>query len=74
MAEKGNTISVVYDTTKEVRLQEMNISYTNLINIGKTKNETFTTFWKIKMYLLKRDRLVNCVFYRQGENTEMSST
>lgn len=69
MTEKGNTVSMVCDTTKEVRLQKMIISYTNVIDIMKTKNKTFATFWKINMYLLKRDRPVNCLFYRQGKKT-----
>lgn len=36
MAEKGNTIIAVCDTTKEIRLQEI-ISYAKLADITKTK-------------------------------------
>lgn len=41
MAEKGNTITMVCDTTKETRLQEMIMSYTYLTDIKEREVVNF---------------------------------
>ena len=54
MAEKSDSIIALWDTTKEIRLQEMIISYANSApRSRRSRNEKLKTSWKIKIYLFK---------------------